>query len=109
MKHILVTGATGKVGSHFIRTVLDGHNPRDARIRALCHDRLPESHENLQIVRGSIADQDTVKRAMEGITHVIHCATCKETPEIVIDVTVKGLFWLLEECRPSKTFRADSC
>jgi UDP-glucose 4-epimerase len=104
MKHILVTGATGKVGSHFIRTVLDGGDRRDARIRALCHDRLPEPHQHLEIVRGNIADRDTVRRAMQGITHVIHCATCKETPGIVVDVTVKGLFWLLEECRLSKTF-----
>ncbi|HEX8984681.1 MAG TPA: NAD(P)-dependent oxidoreductase, partial [Bryobacteraceae bacterium] len=38
-------------------------------------------------------------------THVLHLATCKETPEDIIDVTVKGLFWLLEECRRSPSFR----
>jgi nucleoside-diphosphate-sugar epimerase len=32
-------------------------------------------------------------------------ATCKETPERIMDVTVKGLFWLLEECRTSAAFR----
>ena len=37
--------------------------------------------------------------------HVIHLATCKETPEQVMDVTVKGLFWLLEECRTNESFR----
>jgi len=42
---------------------------------------------------------------MSGVTHVVHCATCKETPESVMDVAVKGLFWLLEECRLSETFR----
>ena len=35
------------------------------------------------------------------MTHVVHLATCKETPDIVIDVTVKGLFWLLEAFRTS--------
>jgi nucleoside-diphosphate-sugar epimerase len=35
------------------------------------------------------------------VSHVVHLATCKETPEDVIDVTVKGLFWLLEEFRQS--------
>ena len=39
------------------------------------------------------------------MTHVLHLATCKKTPSDIIDVTVKGLFWLLEECRRSKTFR----
>jgi nucleoside-diphosphate-sugar epimerase len=42
---------------------------------------------------------------MQDVTHVLHCATCKETPEDVMDVTVKGLFWLLEECRTSPAFR----
>ena len=42
---------------------------------------------------------------MEGVTHVLHLATCKETPERIMDVTVKGLFWLLEACRTSPRFR----
>ncbi len=37
------------------------------------------------------------------MTHVIHLATCKETPDAVMDVAVKGLFWLLEEYRISPT------
>jgi UDP-glucose 4-epimerase len=104
MKRILVTGATGKVGSHFIRHVLESADNRDVTIRALCHNRLPEAHERIEIVRGDISDRDAVRTAMNGITHVIHCATCKETPDRVMDVTVKGFFWLLEECRLSKSF-----
>jgi UDP-glucose 4-epimerase len=104
MKRILVTGATGKVGSHFIRRVLDADDSDDVTIRALCHNRSLEPHERLEIATGSISDREVVRAAMRGITHVIHCATCKETEESVIDVTVKGLFWLLEECRLSKSF-----
>lgn len=29
----------------------------------------------------------------------------KETPETIMDVAIKGLFWLLEACRTSPTFR----
>ena len=110
MKHILVTGATGKVGSHFIRTFLQSkdHSSKDhpdVMIRAFCHNRVPEPHERLEIARGNISDRDAVRAAMQGITHVIHCATCKETPDQVMDVTVKGLFWLLEECRVSPSFQ----
>ncbi|UWZ84052.1 NAD-dependent epimerase/dehydratase family protein [Occallatibacter riparius] len=105
MKRILVTGATGKVGSHFIRRVLQSEAHQDVTIRALCHNRLPESHQRLEIVRGTISDRDTVRSALQGVTHVIHCATCKETPDSVMDVAVKGLFWLLEECRLSESFR----
>jgi UDP-glucose 4-epimerase len=103
MKHILVTGATGKVGSHFIRRISETDD--DITIRALCHNRRLEPHKHLEAVNGSISDREVVRTAMSGITHVIHCATCKETEESVMDVTVKGLFWLLEECRLSKSFK----
>jgi nucleoside-diphosphate-sugar epimerase len=36
---------------------------------------------------------------------VLHLATSKETPETIFDIAVKGLFWLLEACRLSPTFR----
>ena len=104
MKRILVTGATGKVGAHFIRQVLE-IGDHDITIRALCHKRRLEQNERLEIVSGSISDREVVRAAMSGITHVIHCATCKETEESVIDVTVKGLFWILEECRLSDSFK----
>jgi UDP-glucose 4-epimerase len=77
----------------------------DVNIRALCHNRVLEPQPRLEIVRGSISDREVVRASMKEITHVVHCATCKETPESVIDVTVKGLFWLLEECRVSHSFR----
>jgi nucleoside-diphosphate-sugar epimerase len=105
MKRILVTGATGKVGSLFIRHVLQSETHHDVTIRALCHNRTLESHERLEVTKGSISDRDTVRVALKGITNVIHCATCKETPDGIMDVAVKGLFWLLEECRLSEAFR----
>src|SRR5579862_3409350 len=103
MKRILVSGATGKVGSHFIGRVLE--DCPEITIRALCHNRRPEPRKRLEIVTGNISDREAVRAAMRGITHVIHCATCKETADSVIDVTVKGLFWLLEECRLSRSFQ----
>lgn len=103
MKRILVTGATGKVGSHFIRRILDDHP--GVAIRALCHNRRLEPDERLEIVSGSISDREAVRSAMRNVTHVVHCATCKETEDSVIDVAVKGLFWLLEECRLSASFQ----
>ncbi len=104
MKNILVTGATGKVGMHFIRRMLSGEKRSEVMIRALCHNRRPEPHPQMEIVTGSIDDREAVRAAMRGITHVVHCATCKESEDIVMDVTVKGLFWLLEECRRSASF-----
>jgi UDP-glucose 4-epimerase len=105
MKRILVTGATGKVGSHFIGRVLQSEDCQDLSIRALCHKRPLEPRERLEVVMGSISDREVVRKTIQGVTHVLHCATCKETPEDVMDVTVKGLFWLLEECRVSTSFK----
>jgi UDP-glucose 4-epimerase len=75
------------------------------RVRAFCHNRLLEPQQRLEFVQGNISDRSVVHKAVEGTTHVLHCATCKETPDDVIDVAVKGLFWLLEECRTSAAFQ----
>ena len=105
MTRILVTGATGKVGSNFIDRVLGAGGDPNVTIRALCHNRPLEPRPRLEIVRGSISDREVVRQAVQSVTHVVHCATCKETPDEVMDVTVKGLFLLLEECRVSASFR----
>jgi UDP-glucose 4-epimerase len=102
---ILVTGATGKVGRHFIDRVLHSATHDSTTVRALCHNRLLEPNSRLEVIQGSITERSIVSRALDGITHVLHCATCKETPNDVMDVTVKGLFWLLEECRISRSFQ----
>jgi UDP-glucose 4-epimerase len=101
---ILVTGASGKVGQQFIRRFLADTTRQDAVVRAFCHNRVLETGDRLEVVRGSMAERANVARALDGVTHVLHLATCKETPDDVMDVTVKGLFWLLEECRLSNTF-----
>lgn len=100
---ILVTGATGKVGQAFISAVLSDADHAGTEIRALCHNRTLAETDRLQVVRGSIEDRDVCRMALDGVTHVVHLATCKEVPETVMDVTVKGLFWLLEEFRVSPT------
>ena len=104
-RRILVTGATGKVGQAFIKRVLSAADFDDVAVRALCHNRTLEEHGRLEVVRGSIEDRGVVEEAMAGVSHVLHLATSKETPETIMDVAVKGLFWLLESCRMSPTFR----
>ena len=101
---VLVTGATGKVGQTFLRRLFSEEKFNGVTVRALCHNRLLDETERLEVIQGSIAERSLVKNALRDVTHVLHLATCKETPENVMDVTVKGLFWLLEECRESSTF-----
>lgn len=103
-KRILITGASGKVGQAFLRRFFDEPRLKDWIARAFVHNRPMESRDRLEVVRGSIADLNTVNHAMEGVTHVLHLATVKETPQEIMDVAVKGLFWLLESSRMSPTF-----
>ena len=104
-KRILVTGATGKVGQTAIERLLS--DPRfDAFVlRALCHNRKLEPRARLEVVSGSIEHRQDVNRAVAGVTHVLHLATSKETPESIMDVAVKGMFWLLEACRSNPSFQ----
>src|SRR5512138_1788522 len=98
-KRILVTGATGKVGRMFIDALFADPKFDSFTVRALCHNRRLDPRPRLEVIQGSIADLETVQAALEGVTHVVHLATCKETPQEIMDVAVKGLFWLLEEFR----------
>ena len=83
---ILVTGATGKVGRTFIGAVRGDPRWKQAKIRALCHNRTLPEDERLSVLKGSIADRAVAEAAMRDVTHVVHLATCKETPEDVVGV-----------------------
>jgi UDP-glucose 4-epimerase len=104
-KRILVTGATGKVGSGFLKRFFAEPRFDGFVVRALCHSRKLPPQARLEVVSGSIEARATVAAAMRDVTHVLHLATCKETPEAIMDVAVKGVFWLLEEARAQKGFQ----
>ena len=108
---ILVTGAAGKVGQAFIGRLLASGEDRFAgfTVRALCHNRILEAGPRLEVMTGSIDQRATAERATDGVTHVLHLATSKETPQTILDVAVKGLFWLLEACRAAYPVRSWAC
>ena len=90
VQRILVTGAAGKVGQAFISRLLASSDERLAglTVRALCHNRVLEAGSRLEVVTGSIDQRAAVEAAADGVTHVLHLATSKETPETIIDVAV---------------------
>ena len=96
---LLVTGATGKLGQAFLDEFLADPRWSDASVVALCNNRtIPES-ARVRVVRGSMADAAVIAEAMAGTTHVLHMAAVKEDPMHAIDVSVKGMFLLLEAFR----------
>ena len=103
-QRILVTGATGKVGRAFLNRLLEAPLYDHFQVRALCHNRLLEASDRVEVVLGAIEERAVVADIMRDVTHVLHLATSKETPDTIMDVAIKGMFWLLEECRTSPTF-----
>ena len=79
---ILVTGATGNVGSKLLTELLT----RKATVRALV--RKPEHVERLkargiEVVPGDIADKESVRKALQGVTHFyILTPSSPQLPEI---------------------------
>jgi nucleoside-diphosphate-sugar epimerase len=82
---VLVTGGSGFIGSHIAATLAE----RGARVRVI--DDLSTGHvENLEeiggdidFVRGSLNDEATLKRALEGVELVYHEAAIPSVPRSV--------------------------
>lgn len=102
---ILLTGATGKLGQSLLPVLRRHVAPSKAGIVALCNRRgLPDA-SGVNVLQGSLADPDVARRAMDGVTHVIHMAAVKESPTLAFDVALRGMYLLLEEARANPAFQ----
>lgn len=111
---ILVTGGSGFIGSHFIRTRLNGHSEDsivnlDKLTYAGRKENLAdvEKNPNYSFVHGDICDPAIVKRAMANCDAVVHFAAeshvdrSLEDASIFLRTNVMGTYTLLEEARKS--------
>jgi NAD dependent epimerase/dehydratase len=110
MKHALITGADGFIGSHLTELLLEkGYN-----VRALAYynsfnywgwlEDIPVN-ANLEIVTGDVRDPHFVKHIMQGVDIVFHLAALiaipysYNAPDSYVDTNIKGT---LNVCQAAK-------
>ncbi|HNQ89646.1 MAG TPA: NAD-dependent epimerase/dehydratase family protein [Verrucomicrobiota bacterium] len=72
---VLVTGATGFVGSHVVDRLAARECPTVILLRQTSSRRFLEAHHGrLEVHEGSLQDPATLDAAVAGVTHVVHCA-----------------------------------
>ncbi len=113
---VLVTGATGLVGSWLVRRLIaQGADPV-----CLVRDWVPQSElvsakliERVRVVRGDVRDQQILERALGEyeVATVMHRAAqttvgvANRNPVSTLDTNIRGTWALLEACRRSSTVR----
>ena len=73
MKRVLVTGATGFVGSHVVRAL----EARGVEVVALVRaksERPSSLGAHVQVARGDVLDAEAAREAARGCDGAIHCA-----------------------------------
>lgn len=106
-KHVLVTGGAGFIGSHLVDALLN----RKAHVRVLddlSTGRLENlSHipsQSIEVIRGSVTDESTVRHALDGIDVVFHLA-CRGVRHSIgnpmrnHEVNARGSLLLLAEAK----------
>lgn len=100
---ILVTGATGFIGSHLVESLVQ----TGADVRILCFrerwqpDHLPELpdavQQALEVIEGNICDRETVRRAVSACELVYHLAaeTREASSQVLMETHVTGTLNLM--------------
>ncbi|WP_022822036.1 NAD-dependent epimerase/dehydratase family protein [Hymenobacter norwichensis] len=97
---IFVTGGSGLVGSFLIPALV----ARGLRVRALYRKEIPliAAADAVEWVEGDLRDTTLLKAALEGVTHVFHCAGlvsyAPQDEEALLQVNVEGTAAVVDAC-----------
>jgi CDP-glucose 4,6-dehydratase len=113
-RHVFVTGATGFIGAHLVRHLLE----QGARVVCLQHDvvradslDLFDLRRRVKVVSGAVEDFALVERVINEyeVETVFHLAAqalvvlANRSPLSTFETNIRGTYSLLEACRLSKT------
>lgn len=101
---VLITGATGFLGTHLVERLLQEigrEGGGDSALRVLCRGRSPwEGHPAVETARGDILDAAAVDRAVDGVAEIYHLAGLvtrdPRSAARLFDVHVRGTRHLCE-------------
>ena len=97
---ILITGASGLVGSHLIQSLIE----KDIIVRALYRQSIPsfKGAEKVNWVKGDILDVSTLHEAMQGVNQVYHCAAIvsfsPKQADVMLQANVEGTANIVNVC-----------
>jgi nucleoside-diphosphate-sugar epimerase len=103
---VLVTGATGNIGSHTVpELVRRGHQVRClTRLSTVNRRWAQQQGPGVEVSWGDVTDTDVVRRAAEGVEMVVHLAAvippaADDRPEPARQVNVDGTAHVVAACR----------
>ena len=93
---VLVTGASGFIGAHIVKLLVKKGIKTRAMIRNMDLKSIFHEDNNLEIVYGDLFDVESLEKAIEGCSKVIHCAANLPIGKLdpqkdVIDTSVIGV------------------
>jgi UDP-glucose 4-epimerase len=109
----LVTGGAGFIGSHLVRSLLQGGHPVRVfdNFSTGSRQNLPTSAPNLQIQVGDLRDPAQVHAAVQGVDFIFHLAAFTSVPQSIAEplacfaINVQGTANLLEAARQASVQR----
>jgi len=70
---ILITGATGYVGSQLVKQLIEQREEINILVRDIYSIHIPAG-KNINVFKGDITDQESISKAIKGCKQVYHCA-----------------------------------